>query len=81
MKSRLTFYLGALLVTLRFASHGADKPVSYYQDVVPILKRSCTGCHNPNKTKGELDITTYEAFKKGVNTGLDLSREIPGKGP
>src|SRR2546428_415010 len=24
---------------------GDAKPVSYFHDVVPILKRSCTGCH------------------------------------
>ena len=42
-----------------------DKPVSYHNDVVPILKRSCMGCHNPLKKKGELDLTTYATFKAG----------------
>src|SRR5205814_7499747 len=53
-------------VTVVFAA-GADdtKPVSFYHDVVPVLKRSCTGCHHPDKLKGELDLTTYVAFQKG----------------
>src|SRR5216684_1580977 len=45
------------------------KPVSYYREVVPIFKRSCTGCHHPGKLKGQLDLTTYEAFLKGGKHG------------
>jgi len=37
--------------------------------VVPILKRSCTGCHHPGKLKGELDLTTYAALQKGGKHG------------
>jgi tricorn protease-like protein len=51
------------------AAAAADKPVSYYNDVVPIFKRSCTGCHHPGKLKGQLDMTSYEAFKKGGKHG------------
>ncbi len=36
----------------------ADKPVSYYNDIVPVFKRSCTGCHHPGKLKGQLDMTS-----------------------
>jgi WD40 repeat protein len=46
-----------------------DKPVSYYKELVPVLKRSCTGCHHPGKLKGQLDLTTYDAFKKGGKHG------------
>jgi WD40 repeat protein/mono/diheme cytochrome c family protein len=45
------------------------KTVSYYREVVPILKRSCSGCHHPAKLKGQLDLTSYEAFKKGGKHG------------
>lgn len=46
-----------------------EKPVSYYKDVFPIFKRSCNGCHHPGKLKGQLDLTTYDAFKKGGKHG------------
>src|SRR5258706_11162897 len=42
-----------------------DKAVSFYSDVMPVFKRSCTGCHHPGKLKGQLDLTTYEAAIKG----------------
>jgi len=47
----------------------AAKPVSYYHDIVPLLKRSCTGCHHPGKLKGEFDLTTYASFQKGGKHG------------
>src|SRR5258706_16451761 len=45
------------------------KPVSYYHDLMPIFKRSCTGCHHPGKLKGELDLTAFAAFQKGGKHG------------
>src|SRR5437660_7854678 len=50
--------------------------VSYYHDLVPLLKRSCTGCHHPGKLKGELDVTTFAAFQKGGKHGAAFQ---PGK--
>ncbi len=42
----------------------ADAPVSWFKDVNPIFKRSCNGCHNPNKLKGEVDTSTYTGLLK-----------------
>lgn len=61
------FLLVALCISPVFAAD--PKPVSYFHDIVPIFKRSCTGCHHPGKLKGGLDLTAYEAFKKGGKTG------------
>src|SRR6476646_10617320 len=58
-----------LLIAFALPGFGAEVPVSYYQDLVPILKRSCTGCHHPGKLKGQLDLTTYESLKKGGKHG------------
>ena len=56
-------------VCLPLAAFAADKPVSFYTEVVPVFKRSCNGCHHPGKLKGQLDLTSYEAFKKGGKHG------------
>ena len=58
-----------ILCSFLASAGAADKPVSYYNDIVPIFKRSCTGCHQPAKLKGQLDLTTYEVFKKGGKHG------------
>ncbi len=34
--------------------------LSYYQDVAPLLSRSCVGCHDANSTLGAMDLSSYE---------------------
>lgn len=46
--------------------------VSWFRDVTPIFKRSCNGCHNPNKLKGEVDTSTYAGFLKPGKHGLNF---------
>ncbi|WAJ72063.1 c-type cytochrome domain-containing protein [Catenovulum adriaticum] len=41
-----------------------------YLDIVkPILEQRCTGCHNPEKSKGKLNLTTPENIFKGGQSG------------
>jgi WD40 repeat protein/mono/diheme cytochrome c family protein len=40
-------------------------PVSFVNDVAPILKENCFACHDAKKRKGKLDMTTFESFRKG----------------
>ena len=73
------FPITLLLLLSSFAvTHAAaPKPVSYYHDLVPVLKRSCTGCHHPGKLKGEIDLTTYTAFLKGGKHGAGFKPGEP----
>jgi hypothetical protein len=55
----------------------SGEPVSEYRDViVPILDRTCSKCHNPDKQKAELLLTTPEGIMKGSENGPVL---VPGK--
>src|SRR3954464_1114740 len=65
-----------LAAALAVVSVSAE-PVSYYKEVVPLLKRSCTGCHHPGKLKGELDLTTHASFKKGGKHGASFKEGDP----
>ena len=38
--------------------------------IQPILKDKCSGCHNPDKLKGELRMDTFEELLKGGENGL-----------
>lgn len=63
-------WAGLCALALMTAALGAaPQPVSFYNDILPLFKRSCTGCHHPGKLKGQLDLTTYEALKKGGKHG------------
>src|SRR3989442_10303447 len=51
-------------------------PVSFINDVAPILKENCFGCHGAKNPKGKLDMTRYESFRKG---GTKDDPIMPGK--
>ena len=64
---KLTIFLSTLFAFSLSAAE--EKPVSFFNDVVPVFKKSCNGCHHPGKLKGQLDLTTYEAAVKGGKHG------------
>jgi tricorn protease-like protein/mono/diheme cytochrome c family protein len=40
-------------------------PVSFINDVAPILQERCFTCHDPKRRRGKFDMTTFENFVKG----------------
>ena len=45
--------------------HGTATPTGFQRTIAPILERCCTKCHNPDKKKGELLMTTPEGLQAG----------------
>ena len=56
--------------------HDKKEPVSFHKQIVPILKRSCQGCHHPGDPNAELIVTSYTELKRGGMAGEAI---IPGK--
>ena len=56
--------------------HGGGSAVSYHAQIVPILKRSCQGCHHPGDPNADLIVTTYADLMRGGMAGASI---IPGK--
>jgi WD40 repeat protein len=56
-----------LLLAPQETAAASDKkaPVSFINDVAPILKENCFACHDAKKRKGKLDMSTYANFRKG----------------
>ncbi len=48
-----------------------EPKVSYKDEISPLLTQKCAfvGCHSVNAPAGGLDLTNYDAFKKGGNSG------------
>jgi hypothetical protein len=67
-----------LLLTARpaCAAPAPKGPVSFINDVAPILKENCFGCHGAKNPKGKLDMTRYESLRKG---GTKDDPIVPGK--
>jgi len=68
----------ALLTLLALAAPGraADKPVSFINDVAPVLKENCLACHDAKKRNGKYDMTTFEKLLLGGTNGEAI---VPGK--
>jgi len=49
-----------------------DKPVSFHKDIRPLFTATCNGCHRPEKSKGELDMTRYQSLMKGGKKGTPI---------
>ncbi|HEV3385637.1 MAG TPA: c-type cytochrome [Gemmata sp.] len=49
-----------------------DKPVSFINDVAPILKKHCFSCHNAKKRLGKYDMTTFERLMAGGANGEQI---------
>lgn len=55
-----------------------NQAVSFAKDVFPILKVSCLECHNAGKKKGKLDLSSYDALKRGGESGAGFVAGDPG---
>lgn len=54
----------------------AQKPVSFVDDVAPILKENCFACHDAKKKSGKYDMTTFAKLLAGGAGGEAVA---PGK--
>lgn len=48
----------ALLLALQLTAQGAEKPVDFSHDVVPVLRQHCVACHGGKESKGGFSINT-----------------------
>jgi mono/diheme cytochrome c family protein len=60
----------------------ASAKTSFAEDVLPIFRGRCFGCHSPGGEgvqKSGLDLTTYEGVMKGTNHGpMVIARDPQG---
>lgn len=61
---RCIIFLPLLIHALR-----AQEKISYDDHVLRIFEQSCLNCHNPDKTKGGLDLSNFAGAMKGGSSG------------
>lgn len=55
----------AALLVATAPAPAQEKPVSFINDVAPILKEHCYACHDAKKRSGKFEVTTYAKLLKG----------------
>ena len=48
----------------------AQEKITYQEHVLPVFENNCNKCHNPDKKKGDLDLSTFAAMMRGGGSGL-----------
>ncbi len=74
---KFTTVSAALVCTVLAGPIWAADKVTYNDHVLPILRNSCLNCHNPDKKKAGLDLSTYQASLMGSDNGKVLESGNP----
>src|ERR1700758_1856593 len=70
MKS-LGWSVASLLILLAFTAVAEEK-VTYQDQILPLIEANCSKCHNADKKKADLDLTSYQGALKGSGSGAVL---------
>lgn len=54
-----------------------NQPIQAQQPIEPLLQKFCLGCHNQQDAEAGLSLQTFDAIKKGSDSGLVLNRTNP----
>src|SRR5438270_9944850 len=60
----------AILLAARLAR--AEDKVTYQEHILPLVEANCSKCHNSDKKKADLDLTSYQGALKGSGSGVVL---------
>jgi Planctomycete cytochrome C/WD domain, G-beta repeat len=64
------FYSAGFLLSITAALR-ADE-ITYQDNILPLIQANCARCHNEDKKKADLDLTSYQGALKGSGSGAVL---------
>src|SRR2546425_8429628 len=59
------------ILLIALAARTEDK-VNYQGHVLPLIEANCSKCHNADKKKADLELTSYQGALKGSGSGVVL---------
>jgi len=65
-----TLLLCVFASSLLISSSPAQEKITYQDQILPLVEANCSKCHNPDKKKADLDLTSYQGALKGSGSGL-----------
>src|SRR5690349_22899009 len=70
-----TWSAALLLVLALLSPAKAEDKVNYAEHLAPLVEANCAKCHNGDKKKGDLDLTSYASALAGGASGKVV---VPG---
>src|SRR5690348_17839246 len=64
-----TWSAALLLVLALLSPAKAEDKVNYAEHLAPLIEANCAKCHNGDKKKADLDLTSYGGVLKGSGSG------------
>jgi len=62
--------LPLLMISLcAFTTAQAEDKITYQDHVLPLIEANCSKCHNADKKKADLDLTSYQGALQGSGSG------------
>lgn len=77
----MRFLLTPLLFTSLLLSSTLQAAPNYQSDVLPIFKKHCLSCHNADKKKAGLDLSSFKAIQVGSSGGPVVKAGLPDSSP
>jgi hypothetical protein len=65
--------LRVFVCSLLLVSAAAEDKVTYQDHILPLVEANCSKCHNADKKKADLDLTSYQGALKGSGSGAVLA--------
>ena len=66
----MRFAVSLILLIAPLAQAAEPRPVSFQQDLAPLLLERCQGCHGPDKIKGGYRLDTFEKLLQPGESGV-----------
>src|SRR6185436_8556949 len=80
MMIRIRHALAMLFAGVSSVTVLADgKNPTYVDDVLPVLRQSCTTCHGDDKQKGGLNLASFSNMQQGGSSGAVVTPGDPDK--
>src|SRR6266705_1042357 len=70
--SRITLLITTFAFTSTMSALHAQDKITYTDHILPLVEANCSKCHNVDKKKADLDLTSYQGALKGSGSGAVL---------
>src|SRR5215210_5690968 len=69
LPSCLRAFVPSCLLLASASTALAQDKVTYQDHILPVFRNTCLNCHNPDKKKAGLDLSTYSTALTGSENG------------